>query len=90
MIISYDYQFENVISKGFIESYDIKFKPSPAQQAAIDKLNKYIEYCNHNISDEPKTEYDQPISCSYYNCEEFISAKFNSNQNFSVLHINIH
>ena len=49
-----------------------------------------MEFCNQNITDEPESEYDQPINCSYYNCEEFISANFNSNQNFSILHLNIH
>ena len=71
-----NYQFDNLVNKGIIESYELKFKPSPAQQAAIDKLNKYIEHCNQTTILEPDNEYEQPINCSYYSCEEFMSAKF--------------
>ena len=85
-----DYQFDNLVNKGFIESHNLKFKPTPAQKAAIDKLNKYIEHCNQNTITEPDNEYEQPINCSYYSCEEFMSAEFNPKLNFSILHINIH
>ena len=37
-----------------------------------------------------KKDFDQPLSCSYYSCEDFIKAKFESQKNFSILHINIH
>ena len=36
----------------------------------------------------PNSEFD--ISSTYYNCDEFIKAKFDSDKNFSILHLNIH
>ena len=47
------------------------------------------------MSHDDESEYDgpnfdQPLSCSYYSCEDFVKAKFESQKNFSILHLNIH
>ena len=69
------------------DDINIRLNPSPTQKVIIDKLNKYIEQSNNDDSD---LEYDQPISCSYYSCEEFVQANFQASKNFSIMHLNIH
>ena len=69
---------------------DIKLNPSPAQRVVIDRLNKLIEQTNISINDESESEYDQPILCNYFSCDEFIEAEFQSSKSFSILHLNIH
>ena len=61
--------------------------PSPAQYRIIDKLNNLVAQSN---KDDSESEFDQPISCSYYSCDEFIKASFQSSKSFSILHLNIH
>ena len=53
-----NYLFDHLVSKGIIESYNLNVKRNPAQQAAIDKLNKLMESYNQNVSDVPESEYD--------------------------------
>ena len=53
------------------------------------KLNSLIAQSNIDINDSD-SEFDQPISCSYYSCDDFIKASFQSSKNFSILHLNIH
>ena len=56
----------------------------------IDRLNKLIEQSNNSINDESDSEYDQPILCNYFSCNEFIEAKFQSSKKIAILHLNIH
>ena len=76
---------------------NIKLTPTPNQQVIIDKLNNLITQTNTRIiyDDDSENEFDgpefdQPISCSYYSCDDFVKAQFESNKNFSILHMNIH
>ena len=82
----------------------IKLSPSPTQQIIIDKLNNIISQQNSTALNEdedddedpqssdqpPDNESDKPISCSYYSCDDFVKAKFESAKNFPILHLNIH
>ena len=81
-------EFESFIKFDVETDDNINLKPTPAQQAIIAKLNYLIEQNNRTIDDD--SEYDQPINCSFYSCEEFIKAKFQASKNFSILHLNIH
>ena len=63
----------------------------------IDKLNNLTIEANTRIINDDDSdnefdgpEFDQPLSCSYYSCEDFVKAKFESQKNFSILHMNIH
>ena len=63
----------------------------------IDKLNNHIQQQNfntnekdHDYSNQPDNEFDQPITCSYFSCEDFVNAKIEASKNFSILHLNIH
>ena len=76
---------------------NIKLTPTPSQQAIMNKLNNLITDANTRTvyDDKPENdfdgpEFDQPLSCSYYSCEDFVKAKFVSHKNFSILHMNIH
>ena len=76
---------------------DIKLTPTPTQQKIIDKLNNLIQHQNsatnekdHDYSNQPDNEFDQPITCSYFSCDDFVNAKIEANKNFSILHLNIH
>ena len=53
------------------------------------KLNSLIAQSNIDTNDSD-SEFDQPISCSYYSCDDFIKASFQSSKNFSILHLNVH
>ena len=88
-----DNEFETFLKFDIVESendINIRLKPSLTQQVIIDKLNSLIDQNNNCNNDESVSEYDQPISCSYYSCDEFIKANFKSSKNFSILHLNIH
>ena len=76
---------------------DIQLSPTPTQQIIIDKLNNLIQRQNFNQEDKdndyssvPDNEFDQPLTCSYFSCDDFVSAKIDANKNFSILHLNIH
>ena len=84
---------------------NIRLTPTPTQQKIIDKLNNIILQQNstnfdadgdddddENLSSSqpPTNEFDVPISCSYYTCDDFVSAKFEASKTFSILHLNIH
>ena len=76
---------------------EIKLAPTPSQQVIINKLNDLIQQQNFNkedkdndYSNQPDNEFDQPLTCSYFSCEEFVSAKIDASKNFSILHLNIH
>ena len=76
---------------------DIKLTPTPTQQIIIDKLNNLIQQQNFRLDDkdndysnQPDNEFDQPLTCSYFSCEDFVNAKIEANKNFSIFHLNIH
>ena len=76
---------------------NIKLSPTPTQQIIIDKLNNLIQQQNFNVeekdhdySNQPDNEFDQPLTCSYFSCEDFVNAKIEAGKNFSILHLNIH
>ena len=76
---------------------DIKLTPTPTQQIIIDKLNNLIQQQNfstkekdNDYSNQPDNEFDQPLTCSYFSCEDFVNAKIEANKNFSIFHLNIH
>ena len=76
---------------------DIRLTPTPTQQIIIDKLNNLIRQQNfktndkdHDYSNLPDNEFDEPLTCSYYSCEDFVNAKIEAGKNFSILHLNIH
>ena len=80
-----------------LDGSNIKLTPTPDQQVIIDKLNNLITEANTRIlyNDESENdfdgpEFDQPLSRSYYSCEDFVKAKFECHKNFSILHMNIH
>ena len=45
---------------------------------------------DHDYSNQPDNEFDQPLTCSYFSCEDFVNAKIEASKNFSILHLNIH
>ena len=76
---------------------NIRLNPTPSQQIIKDKLNNLVQQQNfntdekdHDYSNQPDNEFDQPITCSYFSCEDFVNAKIEANKNFSILHLNIH
>ena len=76
---------------------NIKLTPTPTQQIIMDKLNNLIQQQNlstdekdHDYSNQPDNEFDQPLTCSYFSCEDFVNAKIEARKNFSILHLNIH
>ena len=74
---------------------NIKLTPTASQQVVINKLNDLITQANTRIIYDDESEYDgpefdQPLSCSYYSCEDFVKAKFESFKKISILHVNIH
>ena len=83
---------------------NIKLTPSPSQQKIIERLKNLIQQKNsvtnhqednendrdNDYSNLPENDFDQPLSCSYYSCEEFVDAKLQAHKNFSILHLNIH
>jgi hypothetical protein len=76
---------------------NIKLTHTPSQQIIIDKLNNLIQQQNfntddkdHDYSNQPDNEFDQPLTCAYFSCEDFVVAKIEASKNFSILHLNIH
>ena len=75
---------------------NISLKPTPNQQKIIDRLKNLIQQQgstydkDNDYSNLPENDYDQPLSCTYYSCEEFVNTKLESHKNFSILHLNIH
>ena len=82
---------------------NIKLTPSPSQQKIIERLKSLIQQKNsvtnhlednendrdNDYSNLPENDFDQPLSCSYYSCEEFVDAKLQAHKNFSIIHLNI-
>ena len=57
----------------------------------FDKLNIEIEeYNSRVINNENESEYNNPLTCNYYDIDEFTKCKFNSSKTFSIMHLNIH
>ena len=76
---------------------DIKLTPTPTQKIIIDKLNNLMQQQNfssdekdNDYSNQPDNEFDQPLTCAYFSCEDFVDAKIEACKNFSILHLNIH
>ena len=76
---------------------NINLSPTPTQKIIIDKLNDLIQQQNkstvekdHDYSNQPDNEFDKPLTCSYFSCEDFVNAKIEACKNFSILHLNIH
>ena len=78
---------------------NIKLTPTPSQQKIIDRLNTLIqqknytnneEYDTNDHSGQPDMEYDEPITCSYFSCDDFVKARLEAHKHFSILHLNIH
>ena len=73
------------------DNINLSLNPTPAQQAIIDKLNNYITQANTDDSlDSSESELEQPLTCSYFSCDDFVRAKFETGKNFSIFHLNIH
>ncbi len=90
-----DHEFDSSVKKGEIFSknqiQNTIFIPTLTQQEMFDKLNTHIEeYNTRVINNEDECNYNQTLNCNYYGVDEFMSCKFNSNKNFSILHLNIH
>ena len=90
-----DYEFDRFIKKDeMLPKNNIKFTnftPTLSQKEMFDKLNQEIEeYNTRVINEDNESDYNHPITCNYYDVEEFIACKFNSSKNFSIMHLNIH
>ena len=94
-------EFDTYLKFDVIETQngsDIQLTPTPTQQIIIDKLNGLIQQQNFSVdkekdndySNQPDNEFDQPLTCSYFSCEDFVNAKIEASKNFSILHLNIH
>ena len=93
-------EYDNFIKFDVTETQNgsnIRLTPTPSQQIIIDKLDNLVQQHNanredkdHDYSNQPDNEFDQPLTCSYFSCEEFVDAKIESSKNFSILHLNIH
>ena len=79
-------KFDNL---GSVKDSNFLLNPSPAQYRIIDKLNNLVAQSNID-KDDSESEFEQPIPCYYYTCDEFIKASFQSSKSFSILHLNIH
>ena len=51
--------------------------------------NKILDK-DHDYSNLPDNEFDHPLTCSYFSCDDFVNAKIDAGKNFSILHLNIH
>ena len=78
---------------------NIRLTPTPSQLKIIQRLKNLIHQkdsipSHDDDTDEysaiPENDFDQPISCTYYSCEDFVNAKLEAHKNFSILHLNIH
>ena len=89
-----DIEFAHVNKYGInnVDNLNLALDPSPAQQAIINKLNNYITHsASSNDSEDPlESELEQPVTCSYFSCDDFVKAKFETDKNFSIFHLNIH
>ena len=58
----------------------------------IDKNSGEIKsFYSRVANEENEAEYDENlVTCHYYDVNEFATCRFNSNRNFSMLHLNIH
>ena len=86
-----DFEFDSFLKKGIDNVQFTNFTPSVAQQEMFDRLNSEIEdYNTEVINEEPELNFNNQISCNYYNVDEFRSCKFSPSKNFSIMHLNIH
>ena len=56
----------------------------------IQQQNFSIGEKDHDYSNQPDNEFDQPLTCTYFSCDDFVNAKIEAGKNFSILHLNIH
>ena len=60
---------------------------SESQKKYIKNINDTFKRTACDLGDDDDTS---TINCNYFDVDEFSEAKFNSNQSFSIFHINIH
>ena len=86
-----DYEFDSAFKKGENNIKFTNFTPTSYQQEMFEKLNKEIDDYNTWVNNEEnESDYDHPLNCNYYGVDEFINCNFNSSNNFSIMHLNIH
>ena len=60
----------------------------PTQQLMFDGINNWVNELN--LTDDDENFDNNNINCNYININEFKDLKRNSNESFSILHLNIH
>ena len=92
-----DKEFYVSVHKGILKNHDItvEFLPSDYQKNVLEQLNTAInnnafDLDTEQTEDDENEEIIPALNCNYYTLDEFVSEKFNSSKNFSVLHYNIH
>lgn len=71
-------------SRGITNNFNlenINFSLNPSDKQLTDQISKMIVE-----NTDPDNDHN---FCSYYEIEDFLQAKFDSNSNFSILHLNI-
>ena len=86
-----DYEFFNFAKKGLNNVNYNNFTPTIAQQEIYDRLNSEIEdYNSRVINGESELDFNEQLTCNYYDVDEFRNCKFSSDRNVSIMHLNIH
>ena len=81
--------FNRLIINGDNFKYSYKNTQStPIQQLMFDRINNWVNELN--LTDDDENFDNNNINCNYVNIGEFKDLKRNSNELFSILHLNIH
>ena len=90
-------EFSVSVKKGVLNSAEkvLDFVPTTFQKNMFDQLNTAINNNAYDLDTDDSSHSDDreilpTIDCQYYSVDDFSSAKFSPNKNFSILHYNIH
>ena len=78
----------NIIADATLPS-DLNLFPSPSNNKHFTKFNDFFISQSIGSCDIENDLSANPINCKYFNIDEFCSSNFDSNNSFSVFHMNI-
>ena len=86
-----DNKFELISTKGenFSFTPQINNTQSPIKQLMYDRLNNWINDLNSESLDDDDMISNE-TKCDYFSIDEFKDHSKDSNESFSILHLNIH
>ena len=84
--------FEVTVNNGALnpDNVELNFSPTEYQKHVFNEISHLTFNNNEEIETDEDEEIIPSVNCEYYTCDDFLKKEFNSETNFSILHLNIH